>query len=176
MLAGSDLLTRPQRCQPQGFAGLGPQQFLTPVTVRTKLEVMQDYSVCLAKKSQVSAPPAAEQMVQPVPHRGDTAPLPAILTKLERTLAHRESRGSWSLPSCNFQLGFHLVLEDTGLLHAHHVQSVAAQGGDATGAPSSLHTEVAPARAWAKEVDALLFSSSCSQDQRDVKHSGRAVI
>lgn len=26
-----------------------------------------------------------------------------------------ESRGSWSLPSCSFQLGFHLVLEETGL-------------------------------------------------------------
>lgn len=95
---------------------------------------------------------------------GPTCPTPGGTQLLSHpTLAHgEESRGSWSLPSCNFQLGFHLVLEDTGLLHAHHVQSVAAQGGDATGAPSSLHrdTEVAPARAWAKEVDALLCSSA----------------
>lgn len=77
-----------------------------------------------------------------------------------------ERRGSWSPPSCNFQLGFHLAArwKATSILT---VPTLSAQGGDATGGPGLLHVghtdkEVAPARAWARKVDALLFSSALS--------------
>lgn len=77
-----------------------------------------------------------------------------------------ERRGSWSPPSCNFQLGFHLAprWRATSTLT---VSTLSVQGRDATGGPSSLHVghtdeEVVPARAWARDVDALLFSSALS--------------
>lgn len=135
---------------------------------------MQDYSVCLAKKSQVSPPPAAEQMVQPVPRQGGHSSSPTHPNKgwkepLEvRESSHGHSGGEkrqLEPPQLQFSIGISPGTQMEGYLHPHHVHSV--QGRDATGDPSSLHVghtdeEVVPARAWARDVDALLFSSALS--------------
>lgn len=94
-----------------------------------------------------------------------------------------ESRGSWSPSSCNFQLGFHLVLEETGLppsslcpaclLREGMPQVVPAHCTWDTETQRWLLPEPRPRRCML--CFSLLFSSFSSQDQRDVKHFGRAA-
>lgn len=58
-----------------------------------------------------------------------------------------------------------------GYLHPHCVHTVCSGKGC-----HRWDTETQSCQTWAREVDALLFSSFSSQDQRDVKHFGRAII
>lgn len=152
--------------------------------------MMQDYSVCLAKKSQVSPPPAAEQMVQPVPLQGGHSSSPTHPNKgwkepLEvRESSHGHSGGEkrqLEPPQLQFSIRISPGTQVEGYLHPHRVHSVCSGKGchrwsqlvacgthrRGGGSCQSLGQGC--------RCSALLFSSFSSQDQRDVKHFGRAV-
>lgn len=144
--------------------------------------------MCLAKKSQVSAPPAAEQMVQPVQHQGGGSSSPTHPNKGQKEPRHtmRESSHGCSRGEQRqlepTQLQFSIGISPgsggdraTSILTMSSVWLLRDRMPQVVPAHCMWDTEEAPARAWAREVDALLFSSFSSQDQRDVKHSGRAA-
>lgn len=98
---------------------------------------MQDYSVCLAKKSQVSPPPAAEQMVQPVPRQGGHSSSPTHPNKgWKEPLEVRESSHGHSgeekrqlePPQLQFSIGISPGTKVEGYLHPHCVHSVFREG------------------------------------------------
>lgn len=187
--------TRLRRCQPGGFAGMGPERFLTPVREDCYCQNSTDDDaglLCVLGKEEPSFSPTSTRANSPThptpgghsssathPNKGWKEPRQRV-----RESSHGHSGGEerqLEPPQLQFSVGISPGSQVEGYLHPHRAHSVCSGRGchrwSQLVACGTHRQRGGSCHSLGQEggCSALLFSSFSSQDQRDVKHFGRAA-